>query len=70
MCLTTARWSLFGSGDPIDFWQVVLKFASPASVSSILEMDEIQTELGRVNGKYVCACGVRFGYIFYNTQCW
>ena len=60
LCLTTARWSLFGSGEPMDFWQVILKFASPASVSSILDMGEIQTELGRVNGKYIYACGVQF----------
>ena len=50
-----ARWSLFGSGDPIEFWQVILKFASPASVGSIFDMEEIQTDLGRVT-LYVCVC--------------
>ena len=45
----TARWALFGSGDPLDFWQVILKFASPASVTSIFDMEEIQTVTGRVS---------------------
>lgn len=28
---------------------MILKFASPASVSSIFDMEEIQTEVGRVS---------------------
>ena len=51
----TARWALFGSGDPLDFWQVILKFASPASVSSIFDMEEIQTDIGRVC-VFTCVC--------------
>ena len=47
--IDTARWALFGSGDPLDFWQVILKFASPASISSIFDMEEIQTDVGRVS---------------------
>ena len=45
---------MFGHGDPIDFWQVIVKFASPPSVSSIYDMEEIQTELGRVT--ILCKC--------------
>ncbi len=44
-----ARWSLFGSGDQMDFWEVITRFAHPASIASVHDMEEIQSDLGRVS---------------------
>lgn len=44
-----ARWSLFGSGDQIDFWEIICRFAHPASIASVHDMEEIQSDIGRVS---------------------
>lgn len=47
--LFLARWSLFGSGDQMEFWEIIIRFANPASITSVLDMEEIQSDLGRVS---------------------
>lgn len=42
-----ARWSLFGSGDQMEFWEVISKYANPTSITSVNDMEEIQSDLGR-----------------------
>ena len=65
--IPTARWSLFGNGDPMDFWQVIVRFASPSSVSSIMDMEEIQTDLGRVSvlDSWLCLSLEQYGWSVY-----
>ena len=41
---------------------MILKFASPSSVSSIFDMEEIQTEIGKVS---VFGCVFVYHIIFY-----
>ena len=48
-----ARWSLFGSGDQVEFWEIITRFAPRASIASVHDMEEIQSDLGRVNEMYI-----------------
>lgn len=47
--LSLARWSLFGSGDQMEFWEVITRYAHPVSITSVHDMEEIQSDLGRVS---------------------
>jgi hypothetical protein len=49
----SARWSLFGSGDQMEFWEVITRYAHPVSVASVHDMEEIQSDLGRVSENHV-----------------
>lgn len=42
-----ARWSLFGSGDQMEFWEVITRYAHPMSIANVHDMEEIQSDLGR-----------------------
>lgn len=43
------RWALFGSGDQMDFWEIIHRFADVVTVTSVNDMEEIVSDLGRVN---------------------
>ena len=47
-----ARWSLFqlGGTDSLQYWHVISRLAPTVSVGSVQDMEEIQTELGKVGG--------------------
>ena len=47
--MALARWSLFGSGDQLEFWEIITRFAQPASIASVYDMEEIQSDMGRVS---------------------
>ena len=51
--LPTGQWSFFGPADTRDFWHVITKLAPPTSVGSVMDMESIQTNVGRV---CVCVC--------------
>lgn len=44
-----ARWALFGSGDQMEFWEILTRFANPTTITSVHDMEEIQSDLGRVS---------------------
>lgn len=41
------QWSFFGPNDSRDFWQVITRLAPPSSVTSVMDMETIQTNIGR-----------------------
>ena len=47
-----ARWTLFqlGGTDSLQYWHVISRLAPTVSVGSVQDMEEIQTELGKVGG--------------------
>ena len=45
---TTARWTLFGGNDTLQYWHVISRLAPAISVGSVEDMGEVQSELGKV----------------------
>ena len=44
----TARWTLFGGNDTLQYWHVISRLAPAISVGSVEDMGEVQSELGKV----------------------
>ncbi len=53
-----ARWAFFGSGEEMDFWEIIHRFAHPATITSVNDMENILSDLGRVSANTEMGEGV------------